>query len=165
MASNLTAATRLEKLLANIAGGDNDVTPATRIEKLLADIAEAVGSGGGSGGGFVFPLITDASYIEGPVYTIQNGDWATRNGDLEVYPDYVRPEQLLYITDNYGDRLFIQTIFNDEFVSDSSVTKTESGTYYTGETKTVTCVIIEIENTTFEVVFGVSGNDFEWFNV
>lgn len=47
----LTAATRIEKLLDNIAGGDNDVTPATRLEKFLSYIADAMEGGGGSGGG------------------------------------------------------------------------------------------------------------------
>ena len=45
----LTAATRIEKLLDNIAGGENDVTPATRLEKFLSYIADAM-EGGGSGG-------------------------------------------------------------------------------------------------------------------
>ena len=49
--TKLTAATRLEKLLDNIAGGDNEVTPATRLEKFLSYIADAMEGGGGSGGG------------------------------------------------------------------------------------------------------------------
>ena len=49
--TKLTAATRIEKLLDNIAGGDNDVTPATRLEKFLSYIADAMEGGGGSGGG------------------------------------------------------------------------------------------------------------------
>ena len=48
--TKLTAATRLEKLLDNIAGGDNEVTPATRLEKFLSYIADAMEGGGGSGG-------------------------------------------------------------------------------------------------------------------
>ena len=48
--TKLTAATRLEKLLDNIAGGENEVTPATRLEKFLSYIADAMeGGGGGSG--------------------------------------------------------------------------------------------------------------------
>lgn len=47
----LTAATRIEKLLDNIAGGENEVTPATRLEKFLSYIADAMEGGGGSGGG------------------------------------------------------------------------------------------------------------------
>lgn len=47
--TRLTAASRLEKLLDNIAGGDNEVTPATRLEKFLSYIADAM-EGGGSGG-------------------------------------------------------------------------------------------------------------------
>lgn len=47
----LTAATRIEKLLDNIAGGDNEVTPASRLEKFLSYIADAMEGGGGSGGG------------------------------------------------------------------------------------------------------------------
>lgn len=49
--TKLTAATRLEKLLDNIAGGENEVTPATRLEKFLSYIADAMEGGGGSGGG------------------------------------------------------------------------------------------------------------------
>lgn len=47
----LTAATRLEKILDNIAGGSNEITPATRLEKFLSYIADAMEGGGGSGGG------------------------------------------------------------------------------------------------------------------
>lgn len=43
----LTAATRLEKILDNIAGGDNEITPATRLEKFLSYIADAMEGGGG----------------------------------------------------------------------------------------------------------------------
>lgn len=49
--TKLTAATRIEKLLDNIAGGENEVTPATRLEKFLSYIADAMEGGGGSGGG------------------------------------------------------------------------------------------------------------------
>ena len=49
--TKLTAATRLEKLLDNIAGGENEVTPATRLEKFLSYIADAMEGGGGSGSG------------------------------------------------------------------------------------------------------------------
>ena len=44
--TKLTAATRLEKLLDNIAGGENEVTPATRLEKFLSYIADAMEGGG-----------------------------------------------------------------------------------------------------------------------
>lgn len=55
MAENekLEAATRLEKLLDNIAGGDNEITPATRLEKFLgyiADYVEDISEGSGGGG-------------------------------------------------------------------------------------------------------------------
>ena len=55
----LTAATRIEKLLDNIAGGENEVTPATRLEKFLSYIADAMeGGGGGSGCDCVNCIIT-----------------------------------------------------------------------------------------------------------
>lgn len=57
----LTAATRLEKILDNIAGGENEITPATRLEKFLSYIADSMEGGGGSGGGAVpVPGISDA---------------------------------------------------------------------------------------------------------
>ena len=45
--TRLTAASRIEKLLDNIAGGDNEVTPATRLEKFLSYIADAMEGTGG----------------------------------------------------------------------------------------------------------------------
>lgn len=63
MAENekLEAATRLEKLLDNIAGGDNEITPATRLEKFLgyiADYVEDISGGSGGGGGSVPIYVT-----------------------------------------------------------------------------------------------------------
>ena len=63
--TKLTAATRLEKLLDNIAGGENEVTPATRLEKFLSYIADAMEGGGGESEGFLTVIITkneDDSY-------------------------------------------------------------------------------------------------------
>lgn len=58
----LTAATRLEKLLDNIAGGENEVTPATRLEKFLSYIADAIeGESGGSGVTLYGPYIATHS--------------------------------------------------------------------------------------------------------
>ncbi len=70
----LTAATRLEKLLDNIAGGDNEVTPATRLEKFLSYIADAMEGGGGSGGGgtggnvYNIEPIPNAEFAEGGAF-------------------------------------------------------------------------------------------------
>lgn len=66
MAENekLEAATRLEKLLDNIAGGDNEITPATRLEKFLGYIADYVEdiSGGSGGGGIATPIYFTGDY-------------------------------------------------------------------------------------------------------
>lgn len=76
--TKLTAATRLEKLLDNIAGGENEVTPATRLEKFLSYIADAM-EGGGSGGTVPVPSVSEAGmtlrvnnsgqlvYVEDPI--------------------------------------------------------------------------------------------------
>ncbi len=77
----LTAATRLEKILDNIAGGDNAITPATRLEKFLSYIAEAMEGGGGSGGGattkYLIGLIPSQDLPEGAIegyYTIDTAE-------------------------------------------------------------------------------------------
>ena len=85
--TKLTAATRLEKLLDNIAGGENEVTPATRLEKFLSYIADAM-EGGGSGG----------VQLYGP-YTAKNRNMVSVNaGQLLEY-------EFPYITDNQGNRV------------------------------------------------------------
>ena len=75
--TKLTAATRLEKLLDNIAGGENEVTPATRLEKFLSYIADAVEGGGGSGDLPVRELSVsvDDSIQNATVYAYLNGNW------------------------------------------------------------------------------------------
>lgn len=76
--TKLTAATRIEKLLDNIAGGDNEVTPATRLEKFLSYIADAMEGGGGSGGGGCKCLNIDISNSEsqpGTIYKYVGGEW------------------------------------------------------------------------------------------
>lgn len=84
--TKLTAATRLEKLLDNIAGGDNEVTPATRLEKFLSYIADAMEGGGGSGGGL--PAIVEGD--EGKVLMINNqgqAQWAYPMYEIKDIPE------------------------------------------------------------------------------
>lgn len=78
----LTAATRIEKLLDNIAGGENEVTPATRLEKFLSYIADAM-EGGGSGGG-----------SEGKQLIIT----ITQNGDTPVFTPNITYAEMSNIT-------------------------------------------------------------------
>lgn len=89
----LTAATRLEKLLDNIAGGENEVTPATRLEKFLSYIADAIeGESGGSGGTLYGP------YLATNVSTVEFGTNATIIfGVASIFQNRLR------ITDNDGN--------------------------------------------------------------
>lgn len=93
--TKLTAATRLEKLLDNIAGGENEVTPATRLEKFLSYIADAMEGGGGSGGGgnvYDVKPIPDAEFAEGGAFynltidTMQviSGTYIDADSDLDT---------------------------------------------------------------------------------
>lgn len=85
----LTAATRLEKILDNIAGGDNDITPATRLEKFLSYIADAMEGGGGSGGGGDLQFINGNSmqyYVTSDVYWYDDLEetWTKMSDDLNA---------------------------------------------------------------------------------
>lgn len=98
--TKLTAATRIEKLLDNIAGGDNDVTPATRLEKFLSYIADAMEGGGGSGGGGDIPVYdvieipgnelpdgyTIGYYIDGDPQTIISSFFVLQDQDMTKVP-------------------------------------------------------------------------------
>ena len=90
--TKLTAATRLEKLLDNIAGGENEVTPATRLEKFLSYIADAMEGGGGEDADYVKVLnATDvdmSDHTDAPIYVYTNQDaWVNLrdNGYLGIY--------------------------------------------------------------------------------
>ena len=76
--TKLTAATRLEKLLDNIAGGGNEVTPATRLEKFLSYIADAMEGGGSEDADYVKVLnATDvdmSDHTDAPIYVYTNQD-------------------------------------------------------------------------------------------
>lgn len=96
--TKLTAATRIEKLLDNIAGGDNDVTPATRLEKFLSYIADAMEGGGGSGGGgtggnvYNIVPIPEAEFAEGGAFynvtisgaPVVSGEYIDTDSDVNV---------------------------------------------------------------------------------
>lgn len=98
--TKLTAATRLEKLLDNIAGGDNDVTPATRLEKFLSYIADAMEGGGGSGGGgdsgggaipeyeikYLPDTVGEGYYIDGDPAEITSGFCILVFGTVKYFP-------------------------------------------------------------------------------
>lgn len=91
--TKLTAATRLEKLLDNIAGGDNEVTPATRLEKFLSYIADAMEGGGGSGGDFpVYEIkalpeaVGTGQYIDGDPAEIFRGPCMLVDNALTYIP-------------------------------------------------------------------------------
>lgn len=104
----LTAATRLEKLLDNIAGGDNEVTPATRLEKFLSYIADAMEGGGGSGGGGELPVyeikqlplsVGDGYYIDGDPAKITSGPCIilSKDGITKYFPVYMYADEGYYV--------------------------------------------------------------------
>lgn len=109
--TKLTAATRLEKLLDNIAGGENDVTPATRLEKFLSYIADAMEGGGGSGGGGDFQIFKNPQYYVQDMlsavriyrYDSQNQSWepaVSNYYELYVLPENFDSSKLTFIGDD-----------------------------------------------------------------
>lgn len=77
--TRLTAASRIEKLLDNIAGGDNEVTPATRLEKFLSYIADAMEGGGGCDGEIdmsgLLPIEIPGAPSHGDLYVYTGAEW------------------------------------------------------------------------------------------
>lgn len=127
--TKLTAATRLEKLLDNIAGGENEVTPATRLEKFLSYIADAMEGGGGSGGGGCKCVNIDISTVEshsGKIYVYSGGEWvdsgyeATKSlaysGDLITEGPLFLTSKNLDVIETYGNTV----VTTHEMESDST---------------------------------------------
>lgn len=154
--TKLTAATRIEKLLDNIAGGDNEVTPATRLEKFLSYIADAMEGGGGSGGGgtggnvYNIEPIPDAEFAEGGAFynlTINhspvvsgsyiNADTDVNVGDIVEYdPDgegNTIAQEIVNLKNTYVDIPDIGTVkevnFGGAIYANNVATDSEAVTY------------------------------------
>lgn len=147
--TKLTAATRLEKLLDNIAGGDNEVTPATRLEKFLSYIADAMEGGGGSGGGgnaYDVKPIPEAEFAEGgafynlsidtmPVISGMyiDADTEPDAGDIVVTDDgYSTVRAIISIKSTYDDESLgtvTVVIFGGEEYPNKQMTDTGAVTY------------------------------------
>ena len=120
--TKLTAATRLEKLLDNIAGGENEVTPATRLEKFLSYIADAMEGGGGSGGGDsggdlhvyeVKPIPAEdlqpgdaGFYIDGEISEILSGPCMLIADNKRYFP-------ILYLVDSANNEYELDVLVDD----------------------------------------------------
>lgn len=107
--TKLTAATRIEKLLDNIAGGENEVTPATRLEKFLSYIADAMEGGGGSGGGghedcvkiLNVEQIDRSDHSDAPVYVYtENDGWTNIATDYAVIANTESDIPVAYVTND-----------------------------------------------------------------
>ena len=113
--TKLTAATRLEKLLDNIAGGENEVTPATRLEKFLSYIADAME--GGESGGNSNLIGIQLNYDENSEkYSIPNIDGSSflnmmiNNSDYYSY--YVYGSAIPYITEYDSYTAYVENVRN-----------------------------------------------------